>query len=230
MKFKSQVYTEAAGSIGGITYSHNRGGMYTRCRAIPTNPATEFQQAVRGYVAQLTSLWQNTLTVGQRVAWDAYAELVPLPDKLGEPRNVGGLGMYVRCNVPRLQAGEPRVDDGPTDYTLGDYTPPNLGNATEAAQTADLTFTTTDDWANEDDAAMLVYLSRGLSPAINFFKGPYRYAHKIEGDGITPPTSPATITVPFAITEGQKLFARVQVTRADGRLSSPFRDLVLVVA
>ena len=45
----------------------------------------------------------------------------------------------------------------------------------------------------------------------------------ISGDGTTPPTSPAAIGLPFACVAGQKLFAKAVLSRADGRLSSPFR-------
>jgi len=221
MKFKSQVITEASGSVGGQTFSHNRGGMYIRARAVPVNPGSVYQQAVRNYVAQLTSLWLNTLTAAQRNLWDQYAEAVPLPDRLGEPRNAGGLGQYVRSNVPRLQAGLTRVDVGPTVFNLGAFTNPTIASIT-APTALSLAFDNTDAWASEVGAAMLVYGSRTMNPSINYFKGPYRYADQIAG-AATPPTSPAAITLPFTQVAGLVCFVRVRVTRADGRLSSSFR-------
>jgi hypothetical protein len=212
-----------SGSIAGNTYSHNKGGAYIRNRAIPTNPNTIQQQAVRGFMATLTSLWYNTLTAAQRLAWDTYAANVLLPNPLGDPRDVGGLAMYVRSNIPRLQAGLDRVDDAPTTFNLGDYTNPSMGNATAAAQTWDLTFDNTDDWANEDDAAMLVLSGPGQNQSINFFKGPYRFAHAVLGNATTAPTSPATVSSPFVLVAGQRVFGHVRVTRADGRLTEPFR-------
>lgn len=219
MKFKGTIIGEASGSLASMTFSHNRGGQYIRTRAIPTNPNTPQQQAIRSLVGQLTSLWNNTLTVAQRLDWQTYADQVPLLDALGEPRAATGLNHYVRSNVPRLQAAEPRVDDAPTVFNLGDFTPTTMTNATEATQTFDIGYTAADDWANEDDAALLVYGSRPQNPSINFFKGPYRYAGKVQGDSVTPPTSPETVTSPFAFAAGQRLFARIQVSRADGRLS-----------
>jgi hypothetical protein len=223
VKFKSSLITQASGSVGGATFSHNRGGMYVRSRATPTNPGSAFQQVIRGFVAALTSAWNDTLTPAQRAAWDTYAENVPMTDSLGEPRNIGGLGHYVRSNVPRLQAALPRVDDGPTVYNLGEFTNPAFGTISAGGGTAGVTFDNADDWANEDDAAMLVLLSRGQNPGVNYFKGPYRFADLIAGDSVTPPTSPDSITAPFALAEGQKLFGQVRVSRADGRLSLPFR-------
>lgn len=228
MIYKSDRTTEASGSIGGTTFSHNRGGQYIRARVIPVNPGSVFQQAVRGYVAQLTSLWQTVLTEAQRAAWDNYADLVPLPNALGDPHNVGGLAMYVRSNVPRLQAALPRVDAGPVVFNLGPFTMPAIASIT-APTALSLTFDNTDAWANEDDAAMLVYGSRGMNDSINYFKGPYRFADKIDGDAVTPPTSPAAIVMPFPLVASQKAFVRVRVSRADGRLSSSFRSFGIVV-
>lgn len=227
MKFKSQVYTEASGSVGGLTYSHNRGGMYTRGRTIPTNPNSPQQQAVRGFVATLTSTWLNVLTAAERTQWDAYAAQVPLLDRLGEPRNVGGLAMYVRSNVPRLQAGLARVDPGAFPFNLGEFTNPSFGNCLAATDVFDVTFDNSDDWANENGAAMTVLASRPQNPSINYFKGPYRYAGLIAGDAITPPTSPATITLPFGVEIGQRIFVMIRVTRVDGRLALPFRGFCL---
>ncbi|MGD9153867.1 MAG: hypothetical protein PVG30_09545 [Gammaproteobacteria bacterium] len=228
MKFKSPVYSQASGSIAGITYSHNRGGMYTRQRVVPTNPASEYQSAVRSYVAALVAAWSSVLSDAQRAAWDLYAESVELPDTLGDTRNVGGVGMYVRSNVPRLQAGLTRVDDGPTVFSLPEVANIALASASEASQELSVTFLNTDDWAGEDGAALLVYVSRPANPGVNFFKGPYRLAAVIEGDSGTPPTSPTAVTAPFAITAAQKVFAKFNITRADGRYSSPFRAGVVI--
>jgi len=229
MKFKSQVYTEASGSIGGITYSHNRGGLYTRARSIPTNPNTPQQQAIRAFVSQLTSNWLSVLTDTQRRHWGDYAWNVPIPDVLGEPRNVGGIGMYVRSNVPRLQAGFLRVDDAPTIFNLGEFTSPSIVSITAATSVLSLAFDDGDQWANLNFGGMLILASRGVNPSINYFKGPYRYAGKIEGDSVTPPTSPAAIDLPFVVTADQKCFVQVRVTRHDGRLALPFRDGQVVV-
>lgn len=228
MKFKSALVTQASGSVGGMTASHNKGGMYLRARATPVNPSSSAQVAIRNYMSQLTTRWQETLTQANRDAWTTYAGNVLLPDRLGESRNVGGLGMFIRGNVPRLQAGLPIVDAGPTTFDLGTFTDPVPTITAGSPATSSLVITNTDDWANEDDAAMLIYASREQSPSINFFKGPYRFGDTIDGDSVTPPTSPATPTLPFAGTAGNTMFLQVRVTRADGRLSpvSRFRSVI----
>jgi hypothetical protein len=223
MKFKSALVTQVSGSVGGMTGSHNAGGMYFRARAIPTDPATTFQNVVRGFMSQLSNLWVNILTPAQRTAWEDYAAAVPITDALGDPINIAGNAMYIRSNLPRLQAGLPRVDSGPTILDLGDFTQPTAPNVDVAAQEFDVNFTDTDGWANEDDAAMIVLIGRTKNPTINFNKGPYRFAGKIDGDAITPPVSPAAIALPFVGVTGLRNFAQIRVSRADGRLSNPFR-------
>lgn len=223
MLFRPLLGTDLSGSVGGITASHNRGGAYFRNRAIPVNPNTPFQMAVRASLSQLTSLWVNVLTQPQRNAWDLYALNVPLPNPLGEPRNVGGLGMYIRTNVFRLQQPIARQDTAPAIFDLGSFTTPTIISITAATGILSLGFTPADAWANEAGGVMGVYASRSQNPSINFFKGPYRFAAAILGDPI-PPTSPAAITLPFATVVGQRVFIRVATERNDGRLASSFRD------
>lgn len=227
MKFKSPVFSQASGSIAGITYSHNRGGMYVRARSTPTNPNTPQQQTLRSIMTQLSTRWTGGLTIAQRTGWETYAANVPLIDRLGEPRTVTGMNMYNRSNVPRLQAALARIDDAPTVFDLGSFTAPSVQAIDTVAGTADIAFATGDEWVNEDGAALLLYASRPQSQAINFYKGPFRFAAAVLGNSTTPPTSPATINLPFPVTTGQRVFFRGNVTRADGRLSTPvvfFRD------
>lgn len=223
MLFKSQVYTQASGSVGGLTYSHNLGGMYTRARRTPVNPTSPFQTTVRDALTQLAASWSQVLTQDQRDAWKVYSTNQPLINRLGDSINIPPMAMYIRCNVPRLQAGMTRIDDAPFIYTLPDFTLP-VPTVT-APSTLSLAFETSDDWVSEDDAAMLVFASRGQSPGKNFFAGPYRLAGSILGDNGTPPTSPAALTLPFAVAAGEKVFFEAEVTRADGRLSSRLKFL-----
>jgi hypothetical protein len=222
VKFKSALVTQVSGSIGGMTGSHNQGGMYMRARSIPTNPNTAQQQAVRNAMALLATAWQNSLTADQRAAWGVYAANVPLIDRLGEARTVTGIAMYCRSNVPLIQAGLTVVDEGPVTYSLPTFSALSFG-IDASDDEVDVTFDTGDEWVSEDGAAMLIYASRPQAPSINYFKGPYRYAGAIPGDSGTPPTSPAEIALPFEAAAGQKVFLKAVLTRADGRLSSPFR-------
>lgn len=221
MKFKSALVTQASGSAGGATFAHNSGGLYMRARSIPTNPSTAFQTAVRNILSGLSQAWSATLTTAQRTAWDTYATNVPLIGPLGDSRKVGGLAMYIRCNTPRVQAGLSSIAAAPTIFTLGTFTNPTL-TITASTGLISVAFTNTDLWASATTGALLVYSSRPQSVGINFFKGPYRLAGKIVGATV-PPTSPVSVTSPFTLTAGQKVFVQIQATLPDGRLSAAFR-------
>ena len=230
---KTTIIGPASGSIGGVTLSRNRGGAYIRQRAIPVNPNTSFQQEVRSAMSQLSSRWSGVLTQALRDAWDSYALNVPLTNPLGDPVNVGGLGMYQRCNVPLLQTGQAGgviIDVAPTIFNLGEYTAPAVVDANTGAQTVSIDIDNTDAWANEDDSDMLVFISRPKNPSINYFKGPYRFAGAVEGDAITPPITQQDLDSPFTFVEGQKIFVRVAVLRVDGRYSADFRGSVISTA
>lgn len=221
MKYTSAIAATASGSIGGATASRNRGGQYFRRRAIPVNPSTVQQQAVRGYFASLNAAWNSTLTAAQRSAWDTYALNTSVVDSLGNPVNAGGKGMYIRGNVPRLQAGLTVVSNGPTTFGLPALTGPVLTGIVASTKVVSFTFTNSDNWATTVGGALLVYVSRPVNPSINSFGGPFQYAGRILG-AVSPPTSPGTVTGPFALTAGQKQFVRFIAIDATGRLSGEF--------
>jgi len=223
---QGNMLANISGSINGTTYARNRGGAYARNRSTPVQPNSQFQQVIRQAVATLSTRWRDTLTAAQREAWDEYASQTLLPNPLGAPRNVGGLGMYVRGNVPRIQAGDAIVDDGPSFGlpTIGLVEP-----STASGATITMAFDDGEPWVSEDDAHLYVFASRAISPAVNFFKGPYRFMGQVDGDATTAPTSPVTLTWPFgqSAPAGARLFTRAVVSDSQGRLSSDAIGTVL---
>jgi len=236
MKFKSSVYTQVSGSVGGLTYSHNAGGMYARARAVPTDPASEYQVRMRNAVAVLAARWRDVLTAGQRDAWNDYAANTPILDTLGDPRLVSGIAMYIRGNTPRIQFSEilslgtlDIVDDGPTEFGIPSFTPVTV-EVTETPQNIELSFTAADPWVNLNGNRLYLWASRPLSPAINFFKGPYRPVSAVIGLNAGPPTSPVNFSPPFPVAEGQQVGIAVRLDREDARLSYEQTLLVTVAA
>ena len=224
MKFKSALVTQASGSVGGMTFSRNRYGMYTRAKGLPVNPNSEQQQAVRQIFSALASAWNGVLDSAERAGWDDYAAQMVWSDSLGEPIKLTGQSVYAQCNTPRLQAGLTRVDTAPEVFTQPVFTMPTI-TADDSDGKINVAFTNTDAWATEVGGALLVYAGRPLSPTIKFFKGPYRYAGKVAG-AAQAPTSPVALDMPFDITAGQQVGVFGRVLRADGRISAPFRALV----
>jgi len=230
MLFKSGVIASASGSFGGMTVSRGRSGMYMRNRSIPVNPASGAQVSVRAIFGNLSARW-STLTAAQRTAWETYAGNVPVINKLGDQIFLTGQQMYVRCNATRQVTGLAVVDNGPTAMT-GATLSATTASVSATGNTISVTFETTDPWVDEDDAALAVYISTDKGVGVNYHRGPYRLAGKIDGDSSTPPTSPdATLTSPFTHTVGNNTFFRFVAVRADGRISAvQFRGPVSVTA
>lgn len=218
MKFTSPVYSAASGSIAGVTYSRNRGGMYTRARAVPINPNSSAQQDARARLGNNVANWA-ALTEAQRQGWNSYAVANPIIDALGEPRNIGGLGWFIRCNSARLQGGLSQVSAAPVENGPAILTPPVVTVVDASDTDADFTFDNTDPWAGEVGGALIVYASRPQPVTINSFGGPFQYAGKILG-AVSPPTSPGTVDLPFPVATGQRVFFRFLSVMADGRISA----------
>lgn len=230
MLFSSQIISRGSGSIGGLVASHNSGGNYFRARVTPVNPNTPAQALVRGIMAMLSNRWVNVLTQVQRDAWELYAVNVPLSGPLGDTRNVGGIGMYIRGNLMKSHQGITLADDAPTIFDTGDFTPVVLDSATTSTQLCNLTFTEADDWVGEDNAMLLFHTGPAQNPGINYFTGPYRFGDTVLGNLAVPPTTPDTLGVTHAFAAGQRVFAFARVLRADGRLSALQRLTVIAVA
>jgi hypothetical protein len=226
--FKSPVYSQASGSIAGIVYSRNAGGMYTRARAMPTNPNTDAQQAVRDAMRFLTDTWTNGMADVLREAWNTYAFNTPTLNKLGEPTHKTGQNMFIRGNIPRVQAGLVVATTAPVIFDLGTFTAPSSLAADASADTITFAINNLEEWANEDGAAMLIYQSRPQNATRTFGKGPFQLATIVLGDGTTPPASPVTFASLFPLAEDQKVFIQARVTRVDGRLSGKANPTVIV--
>lgn len=209
--FKSQVITQASGSVGGLTYSHNASGMYIRARAIPTNPSTARQRQVRNAQTTISQAWGNTLTDLQRQAWTVYAANVPVKNRQGDVIKLSGIAMFMRCNLVRLQTNNPIAADAPTTFNLGD--PTTGGTITQAGTTP---FALSLAWTNPAtvDDTVYVFTARPQSATINFFKGPFVYS-----DAGSTDSTPLSFLHPYGYTAGQKVFVRTRIIYADGRVS-----------
>lgn len=207
----------ASGSIGGQTFSRNRFGQYARARAIPVNPRTALQAAVRSTFAQMCAQW-SLLTANQRGQWAEYAAAIPRVDVFGQPISPTGRNVFIGNNCLRIQSGLAAVLDGPTTLTLPELTTPVI--TVTAGDPISVAFTTQDAWSTPTGGGLTLFMAHPKSPQTNYCKGPYQYAGTILG-AATSPTSPQTIPSPFVFTAGQRAFYRVVAMTSDGRISSP---------
>jgi len=211
-----------SGSIAGNTHARNRSGNYVRARTKPVNPNTARQQAVRSALAELTTQWAQTLSAAQRTAWNLYASSVSMKNKLGETINLTGFNHYIRSNLMRNRAGLGVVDDGPVIFELPAADPSFAVTASEATQEISFAYDDTMDWADENGGWLILHQGQPQNAQRNFFAGPWRYCSIVEGVNGAPPAGPKVASVPYAISEGQRIWCYARIIRADGRISEVF--------
>jgi hypothetical protein len=213
------IAAEIRGSIGGAVFARNRGGQYVRNRSIPLNPQSVRQVEVRADFGDLSNRWSTILTEAQREGWANYAANVPLPNALGESRNVTPLNMYQRGNALALDTAIPFIDDGPTEFTLGPTITPTI-----TLDVAADTLTVTDLGGYDPDTSgvigLLIQQGRPQQPGVNFYKSPFR---KIDGRPIVNLAGglPTAVPLAFPLAAGQAQFIRTNVVTSDGRVGVP---------
>lgn len=213
MKYTSPVYSQASGSIAGITYSRNRGGLYTRARAIPSNPQTASQMNARGAISAVSTAWGGLSDV-QRSGWELYAQSVPVIDRLGAQIQISGINMFVRCNTPRVVAAiSDVIEDAPDDLTLGETAVLDAGviDASTGAVSCD---------ANAASPVAGDYLLVSVGRPVSLGRTPaHEPTHFIGSVQFT--AGAATFTAdgfyPFAVGQKARIWARVAYQ--DARLS-----------
>jgi hypothetical protein len=106
----------SSGSLAGQTASRNRFGQYLRSRAIPVNPNTASQGAVRSRLAANSAAWRG-LTSGQRAGWTDLAASLVRSDSLGQSNPMQGNQAYISVNNNRVAVGLTPVSDAPAIST-----------------------------------------------------------------------------------------------------------------
>jgi len=215
------IHGQMSGSIGGNTFARNKGGQYVRQRVIPTDPATPAQQTRRSVFAALTVAWSSSLTQDQRDAWDLYGANVATTNRLGQAIFLSGMNWFISANTMQNSIGGSFIEDGPTVFTLAELSATSIA-VDVSAQTAEVTFSALDGWANEDGGFLIIQQGQPVNVSVNFFRGPFRIMGGVLGADLVPPTSPTGFgTLLFAIAESQRAFFRLRAVRADGRISTP---------
>lgn len=222
--------TQMSGSIAGNTFARNRYGNYVRARTKPTNPNSTSQQLVRSALNTLTVRWSQVLSAEQRAAWNLYGTSVSMLNKLGESTFLTGFNHYIRSNSNLVRLCLPPVDDGPVIFELPEADPAFAITATEDPNSITAAYDDTLAWAAEAGGWLFMFQGSPQNAQRNFFAGPWRLWAAVQGFDAAPPPSPKISPAVFTIAELQHLWVYARILRADGRLSSPFRDDVFVTA
>lgn len=205
MKFKGSFLTSASGSLGGITASHNRGGLYLRSRLVPTDPASALQMPARQRLGAVTARWLADLSESQRDEWNTYADNTTVLDTLGDPIHLSGHQQFVRTNVAALGAGLAQIDDAPSVFGTGEL--PETGTLSIAVSTVSQVI------ANfPANTTGLLFAGRPQNASVTYFNGPWRFV-------TTGVATPLAGTNPFPAAAGQRQWVAVRYLNDDGRLS-----------
>lgn len=213
---------QMSGSIAGNTFARNRFGNYIRARTKPVNPSSSRQTTMRAIMATLVERWNDTLSAAQRTAWELYASSVNWTNALGETVNLTGFNHYVRSNAWRLDLGQSPVDNGPVVFALPGTDGTIACTSSEATQLISIAFDDGRDWCTEANAGLMILEGSPVLATHNFFGGPYRGRSAKMGADPGGIASPQTYTSIHVISEGQKVWNKFRIIRADGRLSTPF--------
>lgn len=227
-KIQSASITNASGSIGGMTFAKNRGGLYLRARAAVTNPQTAGQTLIRTMLTNASTTWR-TLTENQRQGWYDWAAVNPRTNFAGDPLILTGHQLFIAFNTPRLQAGLPLIPDSPVDFgqpVVAILQTNALPSVVIDGDDVDLTITLKTQDPNPGD--FLLYLSKPQSPSTRFFKGPYQLINStpavVSGDTVI--TADQTVLPPVGV--GSVFYYRILETLDDGRLSAPLVGSIVV--
>lgn len=101
-----------SGSIGGTTYSRNKGGAYMRFRAIPVTSTTPEAMAAKTRMSAASQAWQ-VLTEGERDAWSQWANANPITNALGNPVTLSGAMAYIGIRARLVLAGQTILTEPP---------------------------------------------------------------------------------------------------------------------
>ena len=214
---------QMSGSIAGTTFARNRFGNYSRARTKPVNPRTDRQTNIRAVMADLAEEWHDTLSAMQRTAWNDYAAAIAMTNRLGETIHITGFNHFIRSNSVRAYCSNiGQVNAGPIIQALPDPDPTFTADP-QPDQTCDFTYDDTMEWCDEDVAQLVIFCGQPQLASRNFFAGPWRYAVRVVGNNLTPPTSPLEgVAMPFSVNVGSNMWFYAAISRADGRLTNKF--------
>lgn len=223
--------TGMLGAIGGTVFSKNRFGYYARPRTPPVNPNSDRQVAARTRMGFLSEQYHEApMDDAKRLAWDTYASGISAVGAFGQSITLTGLNAFIAGNSLKILNGSDIVEDGPVVIGLPAQDPAFSVELSEA-NGATVNFDEVFDWCDEDDAYLSIELGKPQSPSRNFFGGPWRWALNVAGDGVAAPTTPEgpTASTTWTLLEGQAVWARARILRADGRVSGFFGHHKVIV-
>lgn len=222
--------SDISGKVGGVVYRRNRFGLCACAFVNPVNPNTTRQSTARSRLSNLAANWNEVLTEAQRQQWNQYAANVPWINRLGDTTYLSGFNMYCRSNAAILAAGGTVVANAPAEYTLPAQDETFDISISAATGEITVTFDDTRDWCDENGGFLSLQMGLPKQNNVSFFGGPWQSIGAIAGDSVTPPSTGDAKACSYEVQEGQLVWVRARIIRADGRTSGWFRAECSVAA
>ena len=182
------------GSVGNLTFSHNKGGNFARIRQAPTNPNSERQALVRGVLSDLVGSWPD-ISADDKASWVDYANAHPRTGPLGETYTLTGMQAYIGLNAVLVDSGETALDEAPSLVTP---MPQGSGGAVAVAFTTNIAVAITLMVLPPTGGKMVIWwngpISAGADPDL-------RQARLVHYSAVNP-TSPLAFDLPYAPPSG----------------------------
>lgn len=215
-----------SGRLGGNSNVNtwNNGQQVLRTFTAPSNPDTPDQQAVKVAFSLLTKNWKN-LSDAVTDAWNEFAALNPIVNRLGNTVPRTGLSAYVELGsihyyrTGSLLSAAPTLTQPPPATSISLQSGQTPGNL-DIIITHSLPSVTNIWWLIRMTDALA---SSKVTPAFNL----YRMVKGVgSGSFVAAAASPDTVnltTVKYTIQDGQYIGVEVQAVNIEGWASTPIR-------
>ncbi len=208
------------GTIGGVTFSENKGGPYAKIWNRPSNPLQPKQTAHRAVLATMPSLWR-ALSPAQQTAWDVFADL-PAQERfnaLGESFFASGFNWFSLINtrlsiVGRSLRSVPPVLSVPSPPTISLLELPFLD-----AQLAKIVYPS-GEFSAPHDVVIFLAQANSIGRIVRPSTPKLMLASQFPGDTETSFQIPWLETYGF-VGEDSKGFGEIHAQTTDGRRSAP---------
>ncbi|MBA5249174.1 MAG: hypothetical protein FE834_06535 [Gammaproteobacteria bacterium] len=209
MKILSEFFSKATGSIGEMTFAMRGRSIVAKRKPNPTNPNTQLQKNVRGFLALAVTSWQG-MDPEARSKWEAHAVTLKSKDALGVEKKVSGWSSFAGGYV-LMKQGSQVVDNLLLGNNLANGYLSSKGLTVEADSAGGLTMTN----HSGKGGIFSIYVSTVQNATVNKNGKGYKFlkAQFLDINGST------TVGVDVAI--GKKLFFKIQNNDVNGNISKP---------
>jgi hypothetical protein len=227
MKYLSALISQGSASIGGATFSKNRGGNYIRKRVAPVQPRSSAQQAIRATLAALSGQWKS-LGASVIAAWTALASTITLKDSLGNSYIPTGNQLFVGLNATLTVCAEPVITAAPAGMPAFPDMLPIAATAT--AGTPTLAITTSLATAPTGYVFLVRATPQGSAGKAFFGTSAYRIIGKYAASTFASINALAFYNARFgALVAGTKLSVRVTLVQITSGFESMYAEATVVV-